>query len=237
MLLKRTTKDNTKAKPVTNVEKGMSKNNVVFALIIAAAVLILINAWTVATGGNPKFQFDLLGTTFKMNLFSKELLPIVSSVGYGWLLLGIGVLIFGILLRLRPKDRGVWSIIIFVLSCTSVIIGGGYIVGLFLGVLGSILEDLTKRLSLSKPTFFGDVLLFFTLAYIGNEADNALGNFIFGLPPVYEGLFLMSLETLRLSFIVAPFFYFAIRLVQAMITTLIATPLLRNLKYAGFSIK
>ena len=237
MLLKRTTKDDAKAKSVTNVEKGMSKNNVAFALIIAAAVLILINAWTVATGGNSKFQFDFLGTTFKLNLFSKELLPVVSSVGYGWLLLGVGTLIFGILLRLRPKERGVWSTIIFMLSCTSAIIGGGYIVGLFLGVLGGIFEDLTKKLSLSKPTFLGDALLFFMLAYIGNEADNALGNFIFALPPVYEGLFLMNLETLRLSFIVAPFFYFAVRLLQAVITTLIATPLLRNLKYAGFSIK
>ena len=237
MLLKRTTKDNVKAKPVTNMEKGTFKNNVAFGLIIAAAVLILINAWTVATGGNPKLQFDFLGTTFKMSLFSKELLPIVSFVGYGWLLLGFGTLIFGILLRLRPKERGIWSTIIFMLSCSSVIIGGGYIVGLFLGVLGSIFEDLTKRLSLSRPTFFGDVLLFFMLAYIGNEADNALGNFIFGLPLVYEGLFLMNLEALRLSFIVAPFFYFAVRLLQAVITTLIAIPLLRNLKYAGFSIK
>jgi len=237
MLLKKTTKDNVKAKPVTNMEKGTFKNNVAFGLIIAAAVLILINAWTVATGGNPKLQFDFLGTTFKMSLFSKELLPIVSFVGYGWLLLGFGTLIFGILLRLRPKERGIWSTIIFMLSCSSVIIGGGYIVGLFLGVLGSIFEDLTKRLSLSRPTFFGDVLLFFMLAYIGNEADNALGNFIFGLPLVYEGLFLMNLEALRLSFIVAPFFYFAVRLLQAVITTLIAIPLLRNLKYAGFSIK
>jgi hypothetical protein len=234
MLLKKT-KDTAKAKPVTNMEKGIPKNNVAFALITAAAVLILINAWIVATSGYPKYQFDLLGTTFKMNLFSKELLPIVSSIGYGWTLLGIGILFCGFLLRLRPKEHGVWSIIIFLLSCISAIIGGGYIIGLFLGVLGSIFEDLTKRLSLSRQTFFGDIFMFFLLAFIGNEADNAIGNLIFGLPPVYEGLFLMNLEALRLSFLVLPFFYFAVRLLQAVITALIATPLLRNLKSAGFS--
>jgi hypothetical protein len=236
ILLKKTIKENTKAKPVTNLKKGVPKNNVAFTLIVAAAVLMLINAWTVATSGYPKYQYDFLGTTFKMNLFSKELSPIVSSIGYGWMLLGVGILICGILLRLRPKERGVWSTIIFLLSCTSAIIGGGYVVGLFLGVLGSIFEDLTDRLSLSRQMFFGDIFLFFLLAFIGNEADNALGNLIFGLPPIYEGFFLMNLEALRLSFIIAPFFYFAVRLLQAVITALIATPLLRNLKSTGYNI-
>ena len=52
----------------------------------------------------------------------------------------------------------------------------------------------------------------------------------------YEGLYLMDLNTLRLAFVVAPLLYFAVRLLQAVITALIATPLLRNLKSAGFSL-
>jgi hypothetical protein len=137
---------------------------------------------------------------------------------------------------MRPKERKVWSTTIFVLSCISAIIGGGYVIGLFLGVLGSMFENVAEKLSMSRQTFFGDMILFFMLAYVGNEADGALGSLIFGLPPVYEGLFLMNINALRLSFIVAPLFYFAVRLLQAVITALIATPLLRSLKSSGFNI-
>jgi uncharacterized membrane protein len=236
ILLKKAMKDTIKAKPVTSMEAVTKKLDVTFLLIVAAAVFILVNAWIVVLGGNPKYQFNLLGTTITFSLVSKEMLPIVSSIGYGWLSLGIGILICGILLRLKPRERGVWSTLIFLLSCASAIIGGGYIVGFFLGVLGSIFEDLTKKLSLSRLTFFRDMFLFFLLGFVGNEADNALGNLIFGLPPVYEGLFLMNLEALRLSFILAPLLYFAVRLLQAVITALVATPLLRSLKSAGFNI-
>ncbi len=237
ILLKKATKNKTNIEPISNLQAKKQTINVSFVLIVASAVSILVNAWTVATSGNPKYQFDILGMTFKMSLVSKEMLPIVSSIGYGWLSLGIGILVCSILLRVRPKERKVWSTIIFLLSCISTVIGGGYVVGLFLGILGSMFENLTKKLSLSKRAFFGDMMLFFILAYVGNEADGALGSLIFGLPPVYEGLFLMNIDALRLSFIVAPLFYFAVRLLQAVITALIATPLLRNLKSSGFNIR
>jgi len=207
-----------------------------FVLVFAAAVFILVNAWTVATSGNPKYQFDLLGMTFKTSLVTKEIFPVVSSIGYGWLALGVGILICGVLLLAKPKKRKVWSTVIFVLSCVSTVIGGGYVIGLFFGVLGSTFEYLTRKLSLSKRTLFGDMTLFLMLAYVGNEADGALGSLIFGLPTIYDGLFMMNLDALRLSFIVAPVFYFAVRLLQAIITALIATPLLRSLKSSGFTV-
>jgi hypothetical protein len=236
MLLKRITKEAVKAKPATNAEARKKKLDITFVLVIVAAALILVNAWTVAIGENPKYQFEFLGTTFKLSLVSKEILPVVNSVGYAWLLLGFGIIISGVLLHFRPRERGVWSTLIFLLSCASALIGGGYIIGLFLGVLGSVFVDLTRRLSLSKLSFLGDMFLYFLLAFVGNEADNALGSLIFGLPSVYEGLFLMDINVLRSAFIVAPFFYFAVRLLQATITAFIATPLIRNLKSAGFSI-
>ena len=236
LLLKKVTKNILNIEPIFNSQAKKQSINVSFVLIIAAAVSILVNAWTVATSGNPKYQFDILGTTFKISLVSKEMLPIVSSIGYGWLSLGSGILICSILLWVRPKERKVWGTTIFVLSCISAIIGGGYVIGLFLGVLGSMFENVAEKLSMSRQTFFGDMILFFMLAYVGNEADGALGSLIFGLPPVYEGLFLMNINALRLSFIVAPLFYFAVRLLQAVITALIATPLLRSLKSSGFNI-
>jgi len=107
---------------------------------------------------------------------------------------------------------------------------------LFLGVLGGIFGTLKRKVVLPRITNM-EMLLYFLLAFIGNEADNAIGATIFAVPLVYEGVFgILSLDALRLSFTVAPLFYFAIRLFQAIITTLIATPLLRNLKSAGFGI-
>ena len=236
MLLKKAKGKEADAEPTPVSQTKTPRNKASFVLVSAAAVSILVNAWTVATSGNPKYQFDVLGTTFKISLITKEKFPFVTSIGYGWLALGVGILICSVLLLARPKKRKVWSTIIFVLSCVSAVIGGGYVIGLFLGVLGSMFEYLTKKLSLSRRTVFGDMTLFLLLAYVGNEADGALGSLIFGLPSVYEGLFLMNLDALRLSFIVAPVFYFAVRLLQAVITALIATPFIRSLKSSGFAV-
>ncbi|MEM2145067.1 MAG: hypothetical protein QW279_06885 [Candidatus Jordarchaeaceae archaeon] len=216
----------------TNGEK--KKADVTTIFLTTAAVLLLINSWVIVAYGNPKYQFEVFGATLKFNLVTKDFLPLVSSVGYGWFLLGVGILICIVLTYIRPEKRMLWNITALMLSCLSAVIGGGYIVGLILGVLGSMLGLLTKEASYIRRSLFGDLGGFFILAFIGNEADNALGNLIFGLPPVYEGLFLMSTEALRLSFITLPFFYFSIRFLQAAITAFIATPLLRNLRSAGF---
>ena len=81
------------------------------------------------------------------------------------------------------------------------------------------------------------MLIYFLLAFIGNQADNALGADIFAVPFVYEGIFgISSIETMRWLFSIAPFFYAAIRLIQAIITALIAMPLIRNLKATRLSV-
>lgn len=69
----------------------------------------------------------------------------------------------------------------------------------------------------------------FILAFIGNQADNVWGSFVFALPPVYEGIFQMPMEAVQIAFLGSPFIYPAIRLVQAFIITLIAVPVLRAL--------
>lgn len=139
------------------------------------------------------------------------------------------------LLYFKSEKRPIWSASILALSCVSVVIGGGFFVGLFLGVLGGIF-GISKRRFTSLKIMNIEALLYFLLAFIGNESDNALGNDIFAVPFVYENIFQIPLNVLRGLFIVGPFFYFAIRLFQAIITTLIATPLLRNLKATGLGI-
>jgi hypothetical protein len=236
MLMKRMKESSVKASANVDNPTIMEKVDVSIVLSSISAVLILLNGWMIGSGENVKFQFDVLGTTLELKLVSNTLFPIISSIGYVWLSLGAGIIICAALLYFKPEKRSIWSASIFLLSCASVVIGGGFLIGVFLGVLGGIFGLLKRRFTLHRITLLGEMLLFFLLAFIGNEADNALGNVIFAVPFVYEEIFQIPLVFLRGSFIVAPFFYFAIRLLQASITTLIATPLVRNLKAAGFSI-
>jgi len=208
--------------------------DVVPLLSIVAALFILANAWMIASeGGRISVQYNLFGTIVKFKFGMKEFAPFFISYGYLWLSLGVGMLICAFLFYLKPERRLLWSALIFLLSSISAVIGGGFIVGLFLGVLSGILGALRKRVILPRITSM-EMLLYFLLAYIGNEADNAIGNDIFAIPLVYERIFgILSLDILRWAFTIAPLFYFTIRLFQAIITTLIATPLIRNLKAAG----
>lgn len=82
-----------------------------------------------------------------------------------------------------------------------------------------------KRLSNLKSLTF----LYFLLAFIGNQVDNMWGSLAFATPLVYGGIFGLQVETVRFLFIVSPFIYPAIRLIQAMIAALIATPLMKAL--------
>lgn len=76
----------------------------------------------------------------------------------------------------------------------------------------------------------GMSLLFFLLTFIGNQADNMWGCNAFAIPIVYESIYNLPLEAVRFYFLVSPFIYPAIRLVQAIFATIIAVPLVRTLK-------
>lgn len=81
-----------------------------------------------------------------------------------------------------------------------------------------------KRLSVGQGA-----ALFFILGFIGNQADNMLGSFVYAWPIVYENIFGFTTEFVQLGFLVSPFAYPAVRLVQAFIVTLIAVPLFKIL--------
>jgi ECF transporter S component (folate family) len=81
-----------------------------------------------------------------------------------------------------------------------------------------------KQLSVGQSAAF-----YFLLAFIGNEADNMWGSFIFATPPVYNGIFGFSADVVRGFFLASPFAYPAIRLIQAFIAMLIAVPLMKTL--------
>jgi len=80
-----------------------------------------------------------------------------------------------------------------------------------------------RKLSTPKTLPF----LYFLLSFIGNQADNMWGSLAFATPLVYEGIFGLPLDSVRFLFIVSPFVYPAIRIIQAIIATVIAVPLMK----------
>jgi hypothetical protein len=236
MLINKMRKNSTKAREKIesiNIPRKIELNVI---LSVAAAVLIIINAWMIALeGGVIKFQTVILDTTLKFNFGFEDIILLTTSYSFIWLLLGVGILTWSILLYFKPEKYFIWNSLIFAFSCLSVIIGGGFIVGLFLGVISGIFGIIKRRIIL-LPITSKELLIYFLLAFIGNQADNALGADIFAVPFVYEGIFgITSIETIRLLFSIAPFFYAAIRLIQAIITALIAMPLIKNLKATGLN--
>jgi len=75
---------------------------------------------------------------------------------------------------------------------------------------------------------------FFLLAFVGNQADNMWGDLAFAFPVVYNGIFGLSLDTVRFLFIVSPFVYPAIRIIQAVLAAVVAVPLVKALKSVGW---
>jgi len=103
----------------------------------------------------------------------------------------------------------------------------------------AVLFDKLIALALILPlAFFGKKMsfaygstFFFILFFIGNQADNIWGTLIFASHPIiYNGIFGMDLIAVQTGLIVSPFLYPAIRLVQALIATVIAIPLVRILQ-------
>ncbi|MGQ9565746.1 MAG: hypothetical protein ACUVT5_04285 [Candidatus Bathyarchaeales archaeon] len=80
----------------------------------------------------------------------------------------------------------------------------------------------------------GLFVAFFLLAFVGNQTDNMWGALVFAFPVVYSGVFGLNVEVVRFLFTVSPFVYPAIRLVQALLAAVVAVPLVRALRGAGW---
>jgi len=88
-----------------------------------------------------------------------------------------------------------------------------------------------KRLSSSQKLI---PVLFFLLAYIGNQADNMWGSAVFAVPIVYNGIYGLNIEFVRFLFTVSPLAYPAIRIIQAIVGSIIAVPLVSRLGKSGW---
>jgi hypothetical protein len=217
------------AKSTRETSGKNKKTNLAPLLSMLAAVLIIINACMIMINGDTlKFQYDVYAIEFGFKDFVSPMAP----YSFLWLLVGAAVLVGAILLHIKPERRLIWGSMVFVFSGISAVIGGGFIVGLILGVLSGFFGVVESKLALSKVSNI-EVLVFFLLAFVGNEADNAWGNDVFALPFVYEGIFQMPIEAVRIGFMVSPYAYFVMRFIQALIAAFIAVPLLRSLRGSG----
>ncbi|MFB3889701.1 MAG: ECF transporter S component [Candidatus Bathyarchaeia archaeon] len=81
-----------------------------------------------------------------------------------------------------------------------------------------------KKISVAHGALF-----FFLLGFVGNQADNMWGSFAFALPTVYNGIYGFDVTFVRDAFLVSPFLYPAVRLVEAVIVMVIAVPLMQRL--------
>lgn len=82
-----------------------------------------------------------------------------------------------------------------------------------------------KKISFAKASLF-----YFLLFFIGNQADNMWGSFVFATPPVYYGIFGYTASEVQGFFLVSPFLYPAVRIIQALMGMIIAVPLIQVLK-------
>jgi hypothetical protein len=77
-------------------------------------------------------------------------------------------------------------------------------------------------------------LLIFLISFIGNQADNMWGADIFAVPIIYESIFGLDIELVRSLFTASPFIYPVIRIIQAILASIIALPLIRSLRNTGW---
>lgn len=83
-----------------------------------------------------------------------------------------------------------------------------------------------KKLAVAKAS-----LLFFILFFVGNEADNMWGSLIFATPMVYDGIFgIKAIADVQFLFLLSPFAYPIVRIIQATVGMLVAVPLMYVLK-------
>jgi hypothetical protein len=74
------------------------------------------------------------------------------------------------------------------------------------------------------------------LCFVGNQADNMWGSDIFAVPSVYTMFGLPDASAVRVLFILSPFVYPAIRLLQAIVAAVIAVPIMNAIRNTGWTI-
>ena len=102
-----------------------------FNLALSAGVLIIINAVLLGVVANWFIGImpTLPGST------GNDPMSLIGLATLG-LILGVIVLLGALMLHIKPANKKSWGIMIIVFSVPSVIMGGGFIIGFILGIIG-----------------------------------------------------------------------------------------------------
>jgi hypothetical protein len=117
---------------VKNLDKTL-KPSKASTLSLTASVLILLNAAGLAIVA--RWFLDIMPVLPGSSGNDPMLFYTLSAFG---LILGLIILFATLMLRRKPANKKAWGIMIIVFSVPSVILGGGFIVGFILGILGGV---------------------------------------------------------------------------------------------------
>ena len=118
-----------------------------FTLSLIAGILILSNA--VLLGVVAKWFIGIMPTLPGSSGNDPTFLIELATVG---LIFGVLVLLGALMLHIKPVNKKAWGIMIIVFSIPSVIMGGGFIIGFILGIIGGKLALSGKtKMQATKP--------------------------------------------------------------------------------------
>jgi hypothetical protein len=124
---------------------------IIILLIILGGLLIIANgAITASIGYGVYSSFNNLNNTQRNNLNitglpSPELVTgFVTVIGAVSIISGLLILISGILMYFKPGKTKLLSIIVIIFSFPSLIVGGGFLIGFALSLIGGIIGLLNK---------------------------------------------------------------------------------------------
>ena len=119
------------------------KPTAAFAVSLIAGILILINGLVLGAVSSFVDILSLIGTRgpgpvvgAKEAMMLTGILGVLTAVG---VVLGIVVIVAAVMLYRNPAQKTLWGVLVLVLSIVSIFVGGGFLLGLILGVIGGIL--------------------------------------------------------------------------------------------------
>jgi len=65
----------------------------------------------------------------------------IAAMGLVGILTGLLVIVFGVLMYIRPQQHVIWGALVLVLSLVSILGFGGFFLGLILGLIGGVRAD------------------------------------------------------------------------------------------------
>lgn len=109
-----------------------------FVLGLIGGIFILLNALAVIALAS--LMAGLAGIP-GMPAGATDIVTIYAAIG---LIFALLVLVGSVLLYMRPQQHVIWGVVVLLFSLFSIIIGGGFIIGLILGLVGGILGVVFK---------------------------------------------------------------------------------------------